>query len=88
MTSVPVVFCSLLLSTTIPLIAAVITIASLATALNYVSGNQEKQIDNRCKLFTNKSTGSWFQLLDNRSEVQKINEHCVTDAQLKQSSKI
>lgn len=84
MTSVPVVFCSLLLSTTIPLIAAVITIASLATALNYVSGNQ----DNRCKLFTNKSTGSWFQLLDNRSEVQKINEHCVTDAQLKQSSKI
>lgn len=51
LTTAPMVFFSPLLATIIPLVAAVIAIACLATALTYVSINQEKQIDNRYKLF-------------------------------------
>ncbi|MDF1828141.1 MAG: hypothetical protein P1U39_07665 [Legionellaceae bacterium] len=68
LTSVPVIFFSPLLSTIIPLVAAVIAIASLATALTYVSVNKEKQIDNRYKLFTSGHNGE-----------KKIDELYITD---------
>ena len=71
LTSVPVVFFSSLLGTIIPLVAAVIVIASLAIALTYVSVNKEQQTDNRYKLFTSGNNGE-----------KKMDNLYVLDAQL------
>ena len=70
LTSVPAVLFSPLLSVIIPVVSAVIAIALLATALHYVSTNQDKQVDNRYKLFTNLGSGE-----------KKMDELHVTDEQ-------
>jgi hypothetical protein len=75
LTSVPVIFFSSLLGTIIPLVAAVIAIASLATALTYVSVNKEQQTDNRYKLFTSGYNGE-----------KKIDELYVIDEQLHEAA--
>lgn len=74
--SAPAVLFSPLMSTIIPLVAAGIAIVCLATALTYVTINQDKQIDNRYKLFTSGENGE-----------KKMDELYVTDEQLKELSR-
>jgi len=80
LTSLPVIFFSPLLSTIIPLVAAVIAIAILATALIYVSNNKEKQIDNRYKLFKSR-----FLFKSGYNGEMKIDQLYVTNEQLNET---